>query len=184
VNITGNARFLTTEDFIEKAVFSLLKKRDYDDFTIKEICKEAAINRSSFYAHYSDINDLMIKIEEKLARKLNEIWKPTDNYDENVFIPFFEFIKEYKVFYKAFAKSNSPSFAAPDMLKKQKDRFKQIIFGNINYSDTEIDYHLYYFGGGLKAICGLWLQNDCKESPEEMAKIIHDEYANNAKYFK
>lgn len=185
MNISGNVRYQLTEDIIEKAVLNLLKKRNYDDFTIKEICLEAGINRSSFYAHYTDINDLMIKLESKLSKKLQEIWKPAGSYNETLFVDFFSLIKEYKVFYKAFLKSHSPSFAAPEMLKKQKNQFKQIMLSkNFNYSDAEIEYHLYYFGGGLKAISGLWLQNDCKESPEEMAKIIHNEYFNNAKYFK
>ena len=34
-----------------------------NDISIKEICYEAGINRSSFYVHYQDINDLMIKVE-------------------------------------------------------------------------------------------------------------------------
>lgn len=184
MNITGNVRYQFTEDLIEKAVLNLLKRRNYDDFTIKEICLEAGINRSSFYAHYSDINDLMIQIEGRLTKKMQAIWKPAGDYNDELFIEFFQFIKEYKLFYKAFLKSHNPSFVAPEMLKKQKELFKRISSNkNFNYSDAEIDYHLHFFGGGLKAVCGYWIQNDCKESPEQMAKIIHDEYFNNAKYF-
>ena len=183
MNITGNARSRTTIEKIEKAVFDLLRKRRYDDFSIKDICVEAGINRSSFYAHYTDINDLMIKIESSLAEQIQTIWKPTNNFNE-IFLNFFTFIKEHQAFYKSFLKSNNPSFVANDMLKTQKERFKQIaIQKGLTYTDAEFDYHLHFLGGGLKAICGLWIKDGCRETPEQMSKIIQDEYRNNAKYF-
>lgn len=188
MEVLGNSRYQSTEDKIEKAVFVLLKKRGYDKFSIKDVCAEAGINRSSFYAHYEDINDMMIALEGRLSKKLQKIWQPSNPatvFDQNVFIEFFTFIAEHKEFYKAFLKSNSTSFVAGDMLKKHKTLFKQFQSGkNFNYSDSEIDYHLHWFGGGLKAISGRWIQNDCKETPEQMAKIIQDEYTNNAKSSK
>lgn len=184
MNITGNVRYRSTEEMLEKALLSLLKRKRYDGFTVKDLCTEAGINRSSFYAHYTDVNDLMIKFESKLSKQMQEIWQLCDIYNQDVFVKAFRFIKEYKEFYKAFLKSHSPSFVAPEMLKKQKERFREIAFERgLKYTDTEIDYHLYYFGGGLKAISGFWIQNGCKETPEQLAKVLFDEYANNAGYF-
>ena len=178
-------RYQFTEEIIEKAVLNLLKRKNYDNFSVKDICTEAGINRSSFYAHYQDINDFMIKFEGKLSKKMQTIWKPKDTiqvFDESTFVDLFIFIKEYKLFYKAFLRNHNPSFVADSLLKKHKELFGKALLGRgINYTDAEIDYHLVYFGGGLKAICGRWLQNDCKESPEQMAKIIRDEYVNNAR---
>jgi len=185
MNISGNVRYQFTEEIIEKAVLNLLKKRKYDDFTVKDICAEAGINRSSFYAHYQDINDLMIKIEAGLSKKLQAIWHNSDAYGEEFFASFFAFVGENKIFYKAFLKGNSPSFTAPDMLKKQKAAFRQLSLDKgFNYSDAEIDYHLHYFGAGLKAVCQQWLLSGCAESPEDMAKIIYNEYANNARFLQ
>ena len=185
MNIIGNVRYQFTEEIIEQAVLNLLKRKEYDNFTVKEICAEAGINRSSFYAHYEDINDFMIKFEAKLTKQMRSIWKPVDDikfFDESTFIAMFAFIKEYKTFYKAFLKSHIPSFLATNMMQHQKELFKKSLYNrNIRYTEAEIDYHLVYFGGGLKAICGRWIQNDCRETPEEMAKIIHDEYVNNTK---
>ena len=189
MNITGNARSQSTIQAIEKAVFNLVKRKGYDDFSIKDICTEAGINRSSFYAHYDDINDLMIKVESNLSKQLSITLNPirdivADRIRENPFVAFFEFIKEHKDFYKAFLKSHNPSFTATDELKRSKEQLKQLSAKKgMNYSETEIEYHLHYFGGGLKAICGFWIKNDCRETPEQMAKFIENEYKNNAKHF-
>ena len=183
MNIVGNIRYQMTEEIIERAVLDLLKRKNYDGFTVKDICAVAGINRSSFYAHYMDINDFMIKFEGKLAKKMMAVWKPNDGdtvFDQSTFVALFDFIREYRVFYKAFLKNHTQSFVADALLKKHTELFRaSVLKRGINYTDAEIDYHLVYFGGGLKAICGRWIQNDCRETPTQMAKIIHDEYANN-----
>ena len=35
-----------------------------------------------------------------------------------------------------------------------------------------------FFGAGIKEMCRLWLENDCKETPEQMACLLLEEYKN------
>ena len=45
------------------------------------------------------------------------------------------------------------------------------------YNNKEhIKYHVTFFKHGLNAIIQKWLNNDCKETPEEMLEIIKSEY--------
>jgi len=181
MNIKGNTRSQFTQEIIECAVVNLLKRKGYNSFTVKDICDEAGISRSTFYEHYLDINDFMIKFETKLAKQIDGIFNSTSNFEEE-FYRFFTFIKENKVIYKAFLLSHNTSFVAPQMLKKRQEQFRQFSKAKgFSYTEREISYHLYYFGGGLKAVCGHWLQNDCEETVEQIVKILHDEYVNNAK---
>ena len=46
------------------------------------------------------------------------------------------------------------------------------------YDNEYIDYHIEFFRAGLNAIIKKWLNNNCKESPEEMVKIVTSEYKN------
>jgi AcrR family transcriptional regulator len=189
----NDKRYKYTEELMETDIFNLLEKKGYGEFSVKDICKEAGINRTSFYNHYQDINDIMIKMEEKLARKMQSILIPIQDIaskksdgspDGFSFIGFFTFIHENRAFYKAFLKKDVPSFSAVEMLKKNHPLLKYISQkNNYKYSDEEINYHLLFFGGGLRTICKYWLLNNCKESPEYMAKIIYDEYANKMNYF-
>ena len=151
-------RYNYTEDLIETAIFNLLKKNGYDEFSVKDICKEAGINRISFYNHYQDINDVMIKMEEKLAQKMKNLLIPiyelvSKKYDETPFIALSTFIRENKAFYKTFLEKNIPSFLAPEMLKNTHSFFKHTsLYKKYKYSDEEINYHLLFFGGGLRTI--------------------------------
>lgn len=41
-----------------------------------------------------------------------------------------------------------------------------------------IDYHIEFFKAGLNAIVRKWLENECKENPEEINQILKNEYKN------
>lgn len=44
------------------------------------------------------------------------------------------------------------------------------------YDNQQIAYHMEFFRNGLNAVIKKWLQNDCKESPEEIYSVITSEY--------
>ena len=44
------------------------------------------------------------------------------------------------------------------------------------YGDENIEYHVEFFRNGLNAVIKKWLQNGCRESPEEIQQIITSEY--------
>lgn len=177
MNTNYNQRYISTEEKIEKALFSLLKFRDYNDIAIKEICYEAGINRSSFYAHYQDINHLMMSVEQKLSRSIMQIFDTTQQWNQQTFIKLFEFLKTNRDFYKSYLKTNSQAFM-------EKNDFMAFIktMGTSNqslvYASDEIIYHMAFFAGGIKAMSKSWIMTGCKESPEKMAQILTNEYKN------
>lgn len=180
MNTSFNQRYQTTEEKIKQALFSLLRIRKYNDITIKEICYEAGINRSSFYAHYDDINDLMIKIEQNLSKNILQIFSAKSAWSEEVFEKLFDFLYKNKDFYKAYLCNNDQTF----MEKNDFSNFVKIIANKqSNFDQDEIIYHMAFFAGGLKAMSKSWLQTGCKQTPQQMAKILTNEYKANARFF-
>jgi len=59
-----------TRMVLKDSIMKLLKEKSISTITVKEICKEADINRSTFYAHYSDQYDLLEKIEEEIIEDM------------------------------------------------------------------------------------------------------------------
>ena len=174
MNINFNQRYQSTEEKIQKALFSLLRFEKYNEISIKQICYEAGINRSSFYAHYQDINDLMIKTEESLSKQIEDIFNPNVMWNHEVFIKLFEFLLKNKDFYKAYLQTNEQTF----MEKNDFIKFLQIMpKTSTPYSTETLMYHMAFFAGGIKALAKSWIMQGCKESPEQMAKIIYEEYA-------
>lgn len=103
------------------------------------------------------------------------------NYGERqthqAFIDMFTFIKENKLFYKAFLNIPYQTLAETTI---KIDVLKHI--GNNSKIDKTNKMGIYYrasfFGAGIKEMCRLWLEHGCKESPKQMAELILQEYAN------
>lgn len=182
MNIVNNQRFQSTEQKIQEALFSLLRFKKYNDISMKEICYEAGINRSSFYSHYQDINDLMIKTEKRLSSEISKIFDPQKEWNEEVFVKLFNFLYKNKDFYKSYLETNEQTFMEINDFKS----FIKLMQFDKKISDfaySEIVYHMAFFAGGLKALSKSWIKTGCKESPEKMAKILSNEYKINSKYF-
>ncbi|WP_068501369.1 TetR/AcrR family transcriptional regulator [Paenibacillus kribbensis] len=60
-------RIYKTKMAIERALIELLQQHDFKDITIKKICDQALIGRSTFYSHYLDKYDLLEKIVKQYA---------------------------------------------------------------------------------------------------------------------
>jgi len=177
MNVKNNSRYKTNSDKIENAFLFLLEKYKYDDITISQICKQANINRSTFYCHYADINDLIIKVEKKFAQETANIFNFGERRSHEAMVEMFTFVRDNKYFYKAFLNIPYTTYAETNT---KIDILKHIgKNSNIDKSKTMgIFYRASFFGAGIKEMCRLWLNNDCKETPEEMAKLLLEEYAN------
>ena len=177
MNIKNNSRYKMSSEKIETAFLTLILNHKYEDINISQICEQANINRSTFYCHYDDINDLVIKIESKFAKSMASIFDYGLKQNHQAFVDMFTFIKENKYFYKAFLSIPYQTLAETntkiDVLRNIGEKTNIDRTNNIG-----IFYRASFFGAGIKEMCRLWLERDCIESPEEMAKLLLDEYKN------
>ena len=177
MNIKNNSRYKTNSDKIENAFLFLLEKYKYDDITISQICKQANINRSTFYAHYSDINELIVKVEKRFAQETANIFNFGERRSHDAMVEMFTFVKNNKYFYKAFLNIPYITHAEYDTKIKCLEHI-----GNDIELKSSFDMGLYYrgsfFGAGIKEMCRIWLERDCKETPEQMARLLLEEYKN------
>ncbi len=169
MNTKCNKRRKESQKKIEKAFVELLQSREIREITVSDIIKITGLNRSTFYANYIDIYDLADKVKEKLENDFSEMFADYDYYNERTgALKMFTHIKENQIFYKTYFKLCYDSKHQVYVYDRKRAEME---FGNKN-----IKYHIEFFRNGLNAIIELWLSNGCKESPEEMAEIIKNEY--------
>lgn len=177
MNIKNNSRYKASSEKIETAFLTLILNHNYEDITISQVCKQAGINRSTFYAHYDDINDLIIKIESEFAQGTANIFNYGERQTHEAMIEMFTFVKANKHFYKAFLNIPYTTLAERNTKIEVLKNIGQKM--NIDKSHTMgIYYRASFFGAGIKEMCRLWLENDCKETPEFMARLLIEEYTN------
>lgn len=170
MNTQNNKRKKYSQEKIEKTFVEMIQTKDLNEITVMDICKNANLNRSTFYSNYLDIYDLAERIREKLENDVFNLYKEVDDrkYNNDNFLKLFYHIKENQIFYKTY-------------FKLEFDKNSIITYYNYDqaseyYNDKYIDYHIAFFKAGLNAIIQKWLNGGCVESPEELMEIINSEY--------
>lgn len=170
MNKTNNKRKKQSQQKIEEIFIDLIQMKQINEITVTDLCKKAKLNRSTFYANYIDIYDLANKIREKLELEVKEVFKEEmeKQYNSNNFLKLFYHIKSNQELYKTYFKL--------DMDKSNSINEYDYNLYKYFYNDKYLDYHINFFKAGLNAILKMWLDNGCKESPEEINEIIISEY--------
>lgn len=169
MNTKNNKRRRESVTKIENVFVELLQMKELEQITVSEICMQADINRSTFYANFIDIYDLAEKIinrlwDEFLALYMEEV---NDKKSRMDFVRLFSHIKENQLLYKTYFKLGNMDLGVVGFDKEVAEMFFDMRY---------IDYHIEFFKHGLNAIIKKWLYGGCKESPEEMQQILNNEY--------
>lgn len=169
MNTKNNSRRRESREKIGKVFVNLLQNRELNQITVSDICKKADLNRSTFYANYLDVYDLADQIRMELENEFSDLFAGYDTGAEHTgALRMFTHIRENQLFYKTYFKLCYDEkhlinvYDANQALKA--------------FDGQNLKYHIEFFRNGLNAIIKMWLRDGCKESPEEMAEILKQEY--------
>ena len=172
---------------MDEALISLLKEKDLEYITVKEICEKAGVNRSTFYLHYETIADLIDEAAETVWQRFQSCFPEgtkgiagkVDSADLSDLVlitrdylhPYLRFVRENKDFYRAV-------FRTPRVMQADK-RYGYIkeyiiepILKRFGISGALWKYYTAYYIEGIVAIIKAWLETDCQDSVETVAAVI------------
>lgn len=177
MNTPNNRRRKESREKIEKVFVELLQTRDLSQIRVSDICKQAGLNRTTFYANYTDIYRLADSIRDRLEASLSELYQEerVTGVNSNDYLKLFRHIQQNQIFYRTYFKlgyDNNYKIVSYDTELAQK-----------HFQGRFIHYHMEFFKSGLTRIIKLWLQNGCQETPEEMYAIIKSEYQGREEFF-
>lgn len=173
MNIQNNKRKKDSISKIESAFLELIQNKEINEITVTDICKKTNLNRSTFYANYIDIYDLIEKIKDKMIDNFFSIYEEErkNRYHSYDFLKLFYHIKDNQIFYKTYFKLNF------DLTKSVQFIDEEEVYKYLGYNEN-IDYHIEFFKAGLNAVIKKWLDNNCDKTPEEIEEILKREYKN------
>lgn len=164
-----NKKRKKSQEQIEKIFLQLIQKKNIDEISVSTICKIACLNRSTFYSNYIDIYDLANKVKKKMVDEFSEFQKSNNSkLNSDGFLTMLKYIKENQVFFQTY-------FKLEEILPESYSAYN-LELAKKYYDNKFIDYHIEFFKAGLNAVIKKWLNNNCKEFPEEINEIITSEY--------
>lgn len=170
MNTPNNKRKRESMERIEKVFIELLQMKELSQISVSDICKRAGLNRTTFYANYTDIYGLADTIRDKLEVAVSDLYKDeiTQGFNSNDYLKLLRHIKENQIFYQTYFKLG------------YDNKYKIIVYdtdlAQTHFQNKFIEYHMEFFKAGITQIIKLWLKNSCKESPEDIFEIIKSEY--------
>ena len=185
----SESKYFNTAKKMDIAFLELLEQKDFEYITVKEICKRAGVNRSTFYLHYETISDLLSESVEYMNRHFLEYMKinsvdfmsklndcPIEELNlitPEYLIPYLSYIKEHKSIFKTSVKNAS----VLNLDKSYSLMFEHIFNPIMNRFKIPLErrnYIMSFYISELMAIISEWLKSDCKESVENLIAIIED----------
>ncbi len=170
MNIANNKRRRQSREAIERVFVQMLQTRQLNQITVSDICKEAGLNRTTFYSNYEDVYALADSLREKLELEVAQLFDEYNSgkYSEHDWLRLLYHIRDNQLFYITYFKLGYDH--AHEVNISALSAAYQI------FPEQAMEYHVAFFKAGFNAIVKKWLSGGCQESPEEISEILKSEY--------
>lgn len=166
-------------------LIEILKYKDFIDVSVKELCMISGVNRSTFYAHYENMLELLedcrnYMIDSALGSfERGQIKDITNNggedfISEEYLIPYLRFIRKNHVLFEVCDK-HGLSIGDERMFKALIDYVSKPVYktmANDKLDEVAVVYQTRFFVDGIHSVVREWIKRGFKESEEYICDLI------------
>ncbi len=168
-----NRRVMMTKTLLKNSLLELMNEKPLAKITIKEICENADINRTTFYTHYSDQFALCSEIENDTIEMTNDyLKKVSSNQSKTDFLSeYLCYIKEHGKLLRTILHSSCNDSFRLRFVDISVEKLMEFDY-HTDLTGSEKDYIFRYIFMGAMSVVEKWIDNDFDKSPHAMAKLI------------
>lgn len=167
-----NQRVKLTKQLLKNSLMELMHNKPIGKITIKKICENADINRSTFYLYYTDQYALLEEIEKELIDQAQEHLQKIDSDAGNLqyLTALLSYIQKHAdIFRTLLCRQESLSFQSRFVETSLLHLKLNLSF---NCSETMANYVYNYLIMGCLSMIKQWIKADFDLSSQEMANLI------------
>lgn len=171
MNKKANEQYKNNEKTILDVFTRLLEEKDLQKITVKEICEDAHINRSTFYNHFEDVYGVLEKMWEFNRMNMGYLFRNSHSKSRRKNLKqILEYIKDNELFYRV-------SFHSP-IFSEISSGF-EIVFMSHEISGTCLKekYEMEFMKQGFLMTISYWLDMDCNLSIDDLLDVIDTFYS-------
>lgn len=175
MNTKNNQRTRLSKLLFKNALMDLLKEKgSVAKISVRELCDRAELNRSTFYAHYNEPNDLLMEIETELLdateEHLKKIGEENDAGAHKYILSFLQYIKQNdKQFRTLLIDSADPEFRSRFM---QQSIIQFVENLRIELTKELEQYIFSYILNGSTGIIIQWIRSDYAVNENEIVNLL------------
>jgi len=175
-------RVIKTRRQLKKGLAALMKEKSVNQITVKELV-EVDINRSTFYLHFKDIQDLLREIEENMEAQIKRAIEehPIVSGNENAFYfieDMFRVLDEEREISKALIGPNGDMGFIHRIERIIKENSRGTLEKMFPGKKEDLKYFYAFCLSGCLGLVKVWLNEGEEKSPEEMAQMTFNMIAN------
>lgn len=176
-------RVIKTRRQLKKGLAALMKEKSVNQITVKELVEEVDINRSTFYLHFKDIQDLLREIEENMEAQIKRAIEehPIVSGNENAFYfieDMFRVLDEEREISKALIGPNGDMVFIHRIERIIKENSRGTLEKMFPGKKEDLKYFYAFCLSGCLGLVKVWLNEGEEKSPEEMAQMTFNMIAN------
>ena len=176
-------RVIKTRRQLKKGLAALMKEKSGNQITVKELVEEVDINRSTFYLHFKDIQDLLREIEENMEAQIKRAIEehPIVSGNENAFYfieDMFRVLDEEREISKALIGPNGDMGFIHRIERIIKENSRGTLEKMFPGKKEDLKYFYAFCLSGCLGLVKVWLNEGEEKSPEEMAQMTFNMIAN------
>jgi AcrR family transcriptional regulator len=181
-----DARVQRTRDALGDALITLMQEKPFETITVQDVLDRAHVSRSTFYAHYSDKDDLLMSDAEEFFEALSMTLSLHGDTSDRVFPvrEFFAHLSDVQPFFKALVKSGkyqeNMELARGHFARGIERRLSELPRGK-TIPANQLAAIAFAHAGALLSLLTWWLDRGMRESPAEMDELFHRIVWNGAK---
>ncbi len=167
-----------THALVRRAFTDLLKEKPIQRITVREVCQRAGINRSTFYAHYTDLYDLLHQMEEDMLADFQQALAPILDHGPEppsflqVITEIYRCLKRkrrclHHPFGGIWGQGLRYAAAFPGVGKLSGSLFQP----SVGSYSRQLEYFYAFVSSGHIGLLQKWLEEGMTTSVEEMAKM-------------
>lgn len=177
MNKKDNQRSRLTKMLMKQAYMSLMKEKKTGRITVRDICERAEVNRSTFYLHYAEPNDLLTEIENEAIDLVKDaiiaigaVEKPSPGVS-GYLLSFFRYVRENEDLFRTLLIENSdPRFRV---------KLRGIVLGMAESSfhvemspERKQTAFLYIVSGSLDVMTD-WIGDHCRLPERDVCEMLY-----------
>ena len=173
-------RIKKTKKILFDALIRLMSKKNFEKIKVSDICEEALINRSTFYAHYEDKYDLLVDFFEEETLSLLKEFEDNENvsfskeYLMKLLSILMDYIDKNRDLFYTILNNNRDGILVDFLIDAIERDFSARLNNNHDMivSDIPLDLVIKFYSGGLINIGITWLTQKDKYTKEQLYSYI------------
>ncbi|SFD81182.1 regulatory protein, tetR family [Paenibacillus catalpae] len=172
----NDLRIVKTKRALHQALLALLKKQTLESISVSMLCREAGVNRGTFYLHYNDVGALFDEHLHYLLKDLEESYyepyKHVTEMNHSLLDPatirIFHHVKKYQPFYEiVFDKKSSISY-----YYSLFEKIKGLMIESTGASGLSNMFVIAYQVNAIMGLLIQWSEEGFSQTPEHMSEQL------------